>query len=386
MFETYTEGAIKAIMLAQEESRRLGHNYVGTEMLLLGLIGEDISIAAQVLKSVGLTLKEVRIEVERIIGRGAGFVSVEIPFTPGAKKVLSLAEYHQLGHIHLDTENLLLGLIQEPEQVVGEIFAHFGVELTAVREKVVQLSDEKIPEISSSTVQNFAAMETNREIRRILEQISKGRRGRSDSGESFLFERFTEKGFKVIMRSDEESRRLGHNFIGTEQLLIGLIDEETGIAAKVLRSMGVTLKDTRTEVERIIGRGAGFVAVEIPFTPRAKRVIELSQEESRQLGHNYIGTEHLLLGLIRVDEGVACRVLANLGVDTTKIRTQVLRMLGEKSEIAATSFSGTTGVRKADITILLRSIEAKTIAIDGAVNELKDDIAALRRILDLLDK
>ena len=92
---------------------------------------------------------------------------------------------------------------------------------------------------------------------------------------------------------------LGHNFVGTEQVLLGLIGEGTGVAAKTLKSMGVTLKDARAEVEKIIGRGSGFVAVEIPFTPRAKRVLELSWDEARQLGHNYIGTEHLLLGLIR---------------------------------------------------------------------------------------
>ncbi|KAM0905430.1 hypothetical protein ACQ4PT_017399 [Festuca glaucescens] len=124
-----------------------------------------------------------------------------------------------------------------------------------------------------------------------------------------MFERFTEKAIKVIMLAQEEARRLGHNFVGTEQILLGLIGEGTGIAAKVLKSMGINLKDARMEVEKIIGRGSGFVAVEIPFTPRAKRVLELSLEEARQLGHNYIGSEHLLLGLLREGEGVAARVL-----------------------------------------------------------------------------
>ncbi|XP_057970255.1 ATP-dependent Clp protease ATP-binding subunit ClpA homolog CD4B, chloroplastic-like [Malania oleifera] len=147
-----------------------------------------------------------------------------------------------------------------------------------------------------------------------------------------MFERFTEKAIKVIMLAQEEARRLGHNFVGTEQILLGLIGEGTGIAAKVLKSMGVNLKDARVEVEKIIGRGSGFVAVEIPFTPRAKRVLELSLEEARQLGHNYIGSEHLLLGLLREGEGVAARVLENLGVDLSNIRTQVIRMVGESAE------------------------------------------------------
>ena len=164
-----------------------------------------------------------------------------------------------------------------------------------------------------------------------------------------MFERFTEKAIKVIMLAQEEARRLGHNFVGTEQVLLGLIGEGTGVAAKTLKSMGVTLKDARAEVEKIIGRGSGFVAVEIPFTPRAKRVLELSWDEARQLGHNYIGTEHLLLGLIREGEGVAARVLENLGVDLNKIRTNVVKMLGESkpqsvsSGASSSSSSSSTG-------------------------------------------
>lgn len=146
-----------------------------------------------------------------------------------------------------------------------------------------------------------------------------------------MFERFTEKAIKVIMLAQEEARRLGHNFVGTEQILLGLIGEGTGVAAKTLKSMGVNLKDARVEVEKIIGRGSGFVAVEIPFTPRAKRVLELSWDEARQFGHNYIGTEHLLLGLIREGEGVAARVLENLGVDLAKVRQHIIRLLGENS-------------------------------------------------------
>ena len=157
-----------------------------------------------------------------------------------------------------------------------------------------------------------------------------------------MFERFTEKAIKVIMLAQEEARRLGHNFVGTEQVLLGLIGEGTGVAAKTLKSMGVNLKDARVEVEKIIGRGSGFVAVEIPFTPRAKRVLELSWDEARQLGHNYIGTEHLLLGLIREGEGVAARVLENLGVDLNKIRTNVVKMLGESKSQTVSSGAGSS--------------------------------------------
>ncbi len=150
-----------------------------------------------------------------------------------------------------------------------------------------------------------------------------------------MFEHFTGEAIKVIMLAQEEARRLGHNFVGTEQILLGLIGEDTGVAAKVLKSMGVNLKDARIEVEKIIGRGSGSVAVEIPFTPRTKRVFELSFEEA--LGHNYIGTEHLLLGLIREGQGVAASVLENLGVDLSKVRTQVIRFLGATAETEQTT-------------------------------------------------
>lgn len=148
-----------------------------------------------------------------------------------------------------------------------------------------------------------------------------------------MFERFTEKAIKSIMLAQEESHRLGHNFVGTEQMLLGLIDEGTGVAAKVLKLMGVNLGDARTEVEKIIGRGSGFVAVEVPFTHRAKRVLELSLEEARQLGHNYVGTEHLLLGLSLEDEGVAARVLENLGANLAQIRFRVLLEIGDPETV-----------------------------------------------------
>jgi ATP-dependent Clp protease ATP-binding subunit ClpC len=197
-----------------------------------------------------------------------------------------------------------------------------------------------------------------------------------------MFERFTEKAIKVIMLAQEEARRLGHNFVGTEQILLGLIGEGTGVAAKVLKSMGVNLKDARIEVEKIIGRGSGFVAVEIPFTPRAKRVLELSLEEARQLGHNYIGTEHLLLGLIREGEGVAARVLENLGVDLSKVRTQVIRMLGETAEVTAGGSQGRTKTPTLDefgANLTQQAAEGKLDPVVGRQKEIERVIQILGR-------
>jgi len=197
-----------------------------------------------------------------------------------------------------------------------------------------------------------------------------------------MFERFTEKAIKVIMLAQEEARRLGHNFVGTEQILLGLIGEGTGIGPKVLKSMGVNLKDARVEVEKIIGRGSGFVAVEIPFTPRAKRVLELSLEEARQLGHNYIGTEHLLLGLIREGEGVAARVLENLGVDLSKVRSQIIRSLGDNTEVAAgnsTTKSKTPTLEEFGTNLTQKAIDGKLDPVVGRAKEIERVIQILGR-------
>ncbi|MBW4509900.1 MAG: ATP-dependent Clp protease ATP-binding subunit [Scytonematopsis contorta HA4267-MV1] len=197
-----------------------------------------------------------------------------------------------------------------------------------------------------------------------------------------MFERFTEKAIKVIMLAQEEARRLGHNFVGTEQILLGLIGEGTGVAAKVLKSMGVNLKDARIEVEKIIGRGSGFVAVEIPFTPRAKRVLELSLEEARQLGHNYIGTEHLLLGLIREGEGVAARVLENLGVDLSKVRTQVIRMLGETAEVSP----GGSSSRTKTPTLDEFGSNLTQMAADGKLDPVVGRAKEIERVIQILGR
>jgi ATP-dependent Clp protease ATP-binding subunit ClpC len=199
-----------------------------------------------------------------------------------------------------------------------------------------------------------------------------------------MFERFTEKAIKVIMLAQEEARRLGHNFVGTEQVLLGLIGEGTGIGPKVLKSMGVNLKDARVEVEKIIGRGSGFVAVEIPFTPRAKRTLELSLEEARQLGHNYIGTEHLLLGLISGDEGegVAARVLENLGVDLSKIRSQIIRSLGDNKEVA----SGNSANRSKSPTLDEFGTNLTQKALDGKLDPVVGRAKEIERVIQILGR
>jgi len=147
-----------------------------------------------------------------------------------------------------------------------------------------------------------------------------------------MFEKFTEGAIKVIMLSQEEARRMGHNFVGTEQLLLGVIGQRHGVGAKALKKLKVTLKKARKEIELYIGRGTGFVATEIPFTPRAKRVLEMAVHEGKDLGQNFVGTEHILLALIAESDGVAMRTLDKLGVDINRLRSYIYNYIEETQE------------------------------------------------------
>jgi ATP-dependent Clp protease ATP-binding subunit ClpC len=142
-----------------------------------------------------------------------------------------------------------------------------------------------------------------------------------------MFERFTDRARRVVVLAQEEARMLNHNYIGTEHILLGLIHEGEGVAAKALESLGISLDAVRQQVEEIIGQGQQAPSGHIPFTPRAKKVLELADRETRALGHAYVGTEHILLGLIREGDGVAAQVLVNLGADLNRVRQQVIQLV-----------------------------------------------------------
>ena len=142
-----------------------------------------------------------------------------------------------------------------------------------------------------------------------------------------VFERYTDRARRVVVLAQEEARMLNHNYIGTEHILLGLIHEGEGVAAKALESLGISLAAVRQQVEEIIGRGQQPLSGHFPFTPRANKVLELASREALHLGHNYIGTEHILLGLIREGEGVAAQVLVKLGADLNRVRQQVIQLL-----------------------------------------------------------
>jgi hypothetical protein len=185
-----------------------------------------------------------------------------------------------------------------------------------------------------------------------------------EGGQRRMFERFTSEARRVVVLAQQEARMLHHNYIGTEHILLGLIHQGDGVAAKALESLGISLEAVRQQVEEIIGQGQQAPSGHIPFTPRAKKVLELSLREALQLGHNYIGTEHILLGLIREGEGVAAKVMARLGADLNRVRQQVIQLLhgyqGQDPSSAGTGPVGSTG----DILTRIDAIESRLSALE----------------------
>jgi ATP-dependent Clp protease ATP-binding subunit ClpC len=204
-----------------------------------------------------------------------------------------------------------------------------------------------------------------------------------------MFEHFSKEAIKVIMLAQEEARRLGHNLVGSEQVLLGLIGENTSIAAKVLNNLGINIKNARVEVENIIGRGSRFVSAEIPFTPKMKRVFDKSFEAARQLGDNFIAPEHLFLGLIAEGEGVAIKVIENLGVDTAQARSAVLSEL-EKQPVGANrgNVKGSTsqGVASKTTTLEEFGTNLTKLAAEGKLDPVVGRDKEIERAVQILGR
>ena len=199
-----------------------------------------------------------------------------------------------------------------------------------------------------------------------------------------MFERFTDRARRVVVLAQEEARMLNHNYIGTEHILLGLIHEGEGVAAKALESLGISLEAVRQQVEEIIGQGQQAPSGHIPFTPRAKKVLELSLREALQLGHNYIGTEHILLGLIREGDGVAAQVLVRLGADLNRVRQQVIRLVhgaeGDRPRRIAVAETGDENRR------LRISGELWIGELQGTLAKMTERIAAIERVLGMTER
>jgi ATP-dependent Clp protease ATP-binding subunit ClpC len=203
-----------------------------------------------------------------------------------------------------------------------------------------------------------------------------------------VFERFTERARQVVVLAQEEARILKHNYIGTEHILLGLLREEEGLAARVLESLDITVERVRAQVVRIVGSGEEVTSGQIPFTPRAKKVLELALREALSLGHNYIGTEHILLGLVRENEGVAARILLDFDADSEKIRNEVIRMLsGPGGRRQGQSGSGQTGEGKKSSKLLDQFGRNLTrLAAEGKLDPVVGRETEIERIMQILSR
>jgi ATP-dependent Clp protease ATP-binding subunit ClpA len=321
----------KVIELAVDEARLLNHHYVGIEHLLLGLIREEKGTAASVLESLGVTLEQARIETMRVLSQPALLQKMEVP--PQLKDALealdtllrakeaallhqeySLAAELTAREVNLRDRIAKLESDWYRERDNKESGQKPGEEKTISTQQPIQDDDDKVQELS----------QTEKDFLQTLGVFSQDDRDR--------FEKFTVRARRVLRFSREEAERFQHNYIGTEHLLLGLVREGEGVAAKVLSNLGVELNKVRSAVEFIIGRGDRIVLGEIGLTPRAKKVIELAVDEARRLNHHYIGTGHLLLGLVREGEGIAAGVLESLGVHLGKVRTETIRVLNQQKD------------------------------------------------------
>ena len=201
-----------------------------------------------------------------------------------------------------------------------------------------------------------------------------------------MFERFTDRARRVVVLAQEEARMLNHNYIGTEHILLGLIHEGEGVAAKGLESLGISLEAVRSQVEEIIGQGQQAPSGHIPFTPRAKKVLELSLREALQLGHNYIGTEHILLGLIREGEGVAAQVLVKLGADLNRVRQQVIQLLSGYQGKEAVTAGPAEGTPSTSLILDQFGRNLTTAAREGKLDPVIGREKEIERVMQILSR
>ncbi len=294
-FDKFTERARKVLSLAQEEAQRFQHNYIGTEHLLLGLVREGEGVAAKVLNNLGVDLNKVRSAVEWIIGRGDRIVLGEIGLTPRAKKVIELAvdEARRLNHHYIGTEHLLLGLVREGEGIASGVLESLGVNLERVRTQTIM--------VLSHAGGTPAEESTEKPTPRLAEAFG-----------------------KVLQLAQEEARLFQHDHVGTEHLLLGLLREGDGIAAKVLSNLGVELDKLRMAVELISWHGDYKHGGVVELNRRAGEVLAQAAIEASHFSHEYISTEHLLLGMTRIEESFAAAALQSISISMEKVRTAVI--------------------------------------------------------------
>src|SRR5260221_693929 len=336
-----TPRAKKVIELAVDEAHRLNRHYIGTAHLLLGLVREGEGIAVGALESLGVNQEKVRTQTIQALSQPGLSQTMQVP--PQLKAVLMEVEglkqlkdaLQALEAILREKEvaiqrqeyELLAAELRDREVKQRDLIARLEFEWHRERENKER--GQEPGEEKTEPVQNDddKAQELSQEAKDFIQTL-----GNLSKDERDRFDTFTVRARRVLKFSREEAQRFQHNYIGTEHLLLGLVRENGGTAAAVLRNLGVEINKVSSAVEFIIGRGDRIVLGELGLTPRAKKVLELAADEARRLNHDYIGTGHLLLGLVREGEGIAAGVLESLGVNLEKVRTQTIRVLNQQKD------------------------------------------------------
>lgn len=320
-FDKFTEHAKKVLSLAQEEAQLMWPRKIGSEHILLGLLREGEDVGARILQNMGVDLARAREAVKAMVVQDEQEQPGAMRLNAEGRKVIEQAvdEARRLNHHYVGTEHILLALVGMPESAAGRVLWTLGIAVEEVRTYTVEIMSQSSRYQDSTTAQRA---ERSTEFMWHMRKMSDKARDRD------RFDRFDEQARKILALAQEEAQRFQHNYIGTEHLLLGLVRLGDSTAGRVLNSLGVELDKVRDAVEFIIGRGDRIVLGEIGLTPRAKKVIELAVDEAHRLEHDYIGTEHLLLGLVREGQGIAAGVLESLGVKLHNVRKAVLDVVG----------------------------------------------------------
>lgn len=331
-FDKFNDQAKRVFSYAQEEAQRLEHGYIGTEHLLLGLVRDENNTASTMLRRMSIEPAKIRNTIYFIIGRGdPRAMRAETGLTPRSKKVIQLTveEAHRLGHFYIGTEHMLLGMLREGEGIAASVLEGESITLEKADIALAQVLSEAQQPVpnESSTAQtqqptNTSSVQMPPVIRPNAPAILQTHSTRPYEGYPF-----TDQSHEVIAAARDEALNFQHNYIGTEHLLLGLIRQNDSVAGAVLQNLGVELNSVRRAIEFIIGRGDIVIPDEIGLTPRAKKTLKLASEEAKHMHNAYLGTEHLLLGIVIEGEGIAVGVLQSLNISIGLVRAETARVL-----------------------------------------------------------
>jgi len=327
----FSPRAQQALALARKEADRFNHNFVGTEHLLLGLIALNQGVAVNVMRKLGLELEAVRAEVEKQIGVGPDQKMIgNIPYTPRVKKVLALAakEAKNLDHTYVGTEHILLGLLREGDGVAARVLTNLDINVEETRQEILKELDPNF----GAARRNLVASDPDKH-ESFSQVVSRPTASAGPLAQEEAMANFTPRAQQVLALARKEAERFNHSFVGAEHLLLGITALGNGVAFNVLAKLGLDLEKARAEAEKQVGSCAFFQKVtgNIPYNPRVKKILASASKEAKNLSHAYIGTEHILLGLLKEEDGGVPQIFKSFGVDVEKTRLEILKALDPSS-------------------------------------------------------